>query len=266
MLTGLAAALAAAALFGVAAVLQAHRVRLLPQLQGGLGRFLVAGARDPVVLAVVAAYLGGFLLHAVAIVYLPLYLAQAAISLSMPITAITASRLLHEPLGWSRWLAVAAVTLGIVVLAVSSGDPGEPAAGTGLALAVWLLVAACVAAGVTLRRHPLWLGVASGTGYAGSAIAVRGIELRLSPAVLVTALAVPALGAVAFWLYSLALASTTVTPATAALIVMQTFVPALVGLALLGDGVRPGWWGGVAAGTALAVAGAVRLGDRAAPP
>ena len=46
---------------------------------------------------------------------------------------------------------------------------------------------------------------------------------------LVCALAVPALGLVAFWLYSLALSRTGVAAATGALIVLQTFVPAASG-------------------------------------
>ena len=42
----------------------------------------------PLILLVVAAYLAGFVLHAVAIWLLPLYLAQAAIALSLPVTAV----------------------------------------------------------------------------------------------------------------------------------------------------------------------------------
>lgn len=261
MAAGLAAALVAAVLFGVAAVVQARRVREVPRLQGGLGRFLLAGARDPVLLAVVAAYLVGFGLHAVAIWLLPLYLAQAAISVSMPVTALCAARLLHEPLGPARWVAVVVVTGGVALLAVGAGAPGEVVGGVGFAVVPVLLVVACLAGGLLLPGRPLWLGALSGTGYAGSAIAVRGVETALSPTVLVTAAAVPLLGVIAFWLYSLALAAAEAAPATAALIVTQTGVPALVGVALLGDTVRPGWWPAVVAGTVLAVAGAVRLGD-----
>ena len=45
-----------------------------------------------------------------------------------------------------------------------------------------------------------------------------------------------------------------------ALIVTQTFVPAAVGVALLGDGVRHGWWPAVAVGLVLSTSGAVLLG------
>ena len=54
------------------------------------------------------------------------------------------------------------------------------------------------------------------------------------------ALAVPAFSLVAFWLYSLGMERAPVSSVTAPLIVLQTFVPALVGVALLGDEVRAG--------------------------
>jgi hypothetical protein len=41
--------------------------------------------------------------------------------------------------------------------------------------------------------------------------------------------------------------------------VLQTFVPAAIGIAFLGDGVRDGWWPAIAAGLVLGVGGAVAL-------
>jgi hypothetical protein len=90
-------------------------------------------------------------------------------------------------------------------------------------------------------------------------VAVRGVGLPVSALVVLVALTVPAFGLVAFWLYSLGMHSEAVSAATAPMIVGQTFVPALVGVALLGDGVREGWWPAVAAGLALSTAGAVWL-------
>jgi len=52
-------------------------------------------------------------------------------------------------------------------------------------------------------------------------------------------------------------------PATsAALIVAQTFVPAAVGVAWLGDEVRAGWWPAVVVGLLLSTAGAAVLGQK----
>ena len=213
-----------------------------------------------------AAYLGGFVLHAVSIWLLPLYLAQAAISLSMPCTAVLSAHRLHEPLGLARWVAVVAVTGGIVLLALGAGEPGEVVTRWPFALSMVGLLVAVLAAGAVVRHRPTLLGAVAGLGYAGSALAVRGVGAELSAPVVVSALTVPALGLVAFWLYSLALARTTVAPATGALIVTQTFVPALVGIALLGDEVRNGWVGAVVAGLVLSVAGAVALSSGASAP
>jgi drug/metabolite transporter (DMT)-like permease len=259
VLVGLAAALGAAALFGWAAVVQARAVRAMPGTEERLGSFVRAAARDPLILLVVGAYLAGFVLHAVSIWLLPLYLAQAAISLSMPVTAVLSAHRLHEPLGPARWTAVGAVTVGIALLAAGAGAPGAVTTSWAFALSLVLGLAAVTVAGLAARGRPALLGAIAGCGYAGSALAVRGVGAEISGPVVVAALAVPAFGLVAFWLYSLALAKTGVASATAALIVLQTFVPAAIGIALLGDEVRAGWWPAVAAGLVLGVMGAVAL-------
>lgn len=259
MVVGLAAALGAAALFGWAAVVQARAVRAMPGTEERLASFVRAGVRDPLILLVVGAYLAGFVLHAVSIWLLPLYLAQAAISLSMPVTAVLSAQRLHEPLGPARWSAVVAVTVGIALLAAGAGAPGAVTTSWGFALSVLVGLAAVTVAGFAARGRAALLGALAGCGYAGSALAVRGIGAELSGPVVVAALAVPALGLVAFWHYSLALARTGVAAATGALIVLQTFVPAAVGVALLGDEVRGGWWPAVAVGLVLGVVGAVAL-------
>ena len=67
---------------------QAHAVRRFDTAPDSLVGFVLRSVRDPWILGVVAAYLAGFLLHAVAIWLLPLYLAQAAIAMSLPVTAV----------------------------------------------------------------------------------------------------------------------------------------------------------------------------------
>jgi len=98
---GLAAALVAALLFGLGAVVQAHAVRRMATPAVDLRGFLLSSARDPWTIGVVVAYLVGFVLHAVSIWLLPLYLAQAAIAMSLPVTAL-ASTVLRERLTRSR--------------------------------------------------------------------------------------------------------------------------------------------------------------------
>ena len=257
---GVAVGLLSAAVFGVAAVEQAQAVRGFEATPDGLVGFVVRSIRDVRTMLVVAAYLVGFVLHATAIWLLPLYLAQALVAMSLPVTALV-SRRVEDALHRTGWLAVGVVTIGLVLLSLGAGEPGEVQTTTGFVVAVWIGVAALGVASV-VGRHlagPL-LGLLAGLGYAGSAISVRGIGMPVDGVVIAAALAVPVFGLVAFWLYSLGMHRAAVPSTTASLIVAQTFVPAAVGVALLGDGVREGWWPAVTVGLVLSTAGAVVLG------
>jgi hypothetical protein len=132
---------------------------------------------------------------------------------------------------------------------------------TGFVVALWVGVATLGLASAAGRHLPgPMLGLLAGLGYAGSAVSVRGVGTPVDTVVVVAALAVPSFSLVAFWLYSLGMHRSAVASATASLIVAQTFVPAAVGVALLGDGVRDGWWPSVAIGLVLAMTGATVLG------
>lgn len=259
MVTGILAGLLGALLFGVGAVIQAHAVRRLDHSPDSLTGFVGASVRDPWTMLVLAMYLGGFVLHAVAIWMLPLYLAQAAVAMSLPVTAV-ASLVLHERLTPVHWSALLVVTGGLVLLALGSGSPGAVVVTPEFvsALAAGLVVVAALAFRGP-RLGGAALGTLAGLGYAGSALAVRGVDDQLELLVVAAALAVPSYSLLAFWLYSLGMDRAGVSSVTAPLIVVQTFVPALVGVALLGDGVRPGWWPAVVTGLVLATAGAILL-------
>lgn len=256
---GLGAALVAAVLFGGGAVVQAHAVRRLDAQPDRLVDFLLSSARDPWTLGVVIAYLVGFGLHAVAIWLLPLYLAQAAVAMSLPVTAI-ASTVLHERLRPLHWWALVVVVGGLVLLSVGSGDPGSLVVHEAFAICVWAGALALALAGWRgVRLGGAALGWLAGLGYAGSAIAVRGVGRPVTSAIVIAGAAVVVYGVLAFWLYSIALDRAPVSASTAPLIVGETFVPAAVGVLVLGDGVRPGWWPAVFAGLALSTVGAVMI-------
>lgn len=257
---GLVGGLVSAAVFGVAAVVQAAAVRDFDTQQPGLGGFVRRSVRDVRTMLVVAAYLVGFVLHAVAIWLLPLYLAQALVAMSLPVTAL-ASRRVESALSRRGWLAVALVTGGLVLLSLGAGEPGAIDVDGRFAAAVWAgVVLLGVATAVARRLNGPVLGLVAGLGYAGSAIATRGVGLPVDPVVVVVALAVPSLSVLAFYLYSLGMERTAVPATSASLVVAQTFVPSAVGVALLGDGVRDGWWPAVVAGLLLAMLGASVLG------
>ncbi|MBB6626458.1 hypothetical protein H5V45_03890 [Nocardioides sp. KIGAM211] len=260
-LVGLLAALVAAVLFGGGAVVQAHAVRRLDGTPTRIVDFLLRSARDPWTLAVVVAYLVGFVLHAVAIWLLPLYLAQAAVAMSLPVTAV-ASTAIKERLRPLHWWAIAVVVVGLVLLSAASGDPGSLVVHWYFAALVWAGALALALAGWRgVRLGGASLGWLAGLGYAGSAIAVRGVGTPVSAAIVIAGAAVVVYGVLAFWLYSIALDRAPVSASTAPLIVGETFFPAVVGVLLLGDGVRPGWWPAVVGGLVLSTAGAVLISN-----
>ena len=257
---GLSAGLLSAVVFGVAAVVQAHAVRRHEAAPDRLVGFVARSLRDGRMMVVVAAYLVGFLLHAVAIWLLPLYLAQALVAMSLPVSALASHRV-EDALHRAGWLAVGLVTVGLVLLSLGAGEPGDVVTTTTFVAILWVGVAALALASL-VGRHlagPV-LGLLAGLGYAGSAISVRGVGTPVDAVVVAAALAVPSFSLVAFWLYSLGMHGTAVPSTTASLIVAQTFVPAAVGVAFLGDGVREGWWPAIVVGLVLSTTGAVLLG------
>jgi drug/metabolite transporter (DMT)-like permease len=264
-LLGVVLGLLSAVVFGVAAVVQARAVRGFESSPDGLWGFVAVSVRDGRTMVVVAAYLVGFVLHAAAIWLLPLYLAQALVAMSLPVTALASHRV-EDRLHRTGWAAVGVVTLGLVLLSLGAGEPGDVQTTTRFVLALWVGVAALALASLAARHLPgPLLGLLAGLGYAGSAISVRGVGTPVDAVVVVAALAVPSFSLFAFWLYSLGMHRAAVPSTSAALIVAQTFVPAAVGVALLGDGVRDGWWPAVTAGLLLATGGAAVLAWQSAP-
>ncbi|MBA3234312.1 MAG: hypothetical protein H0T17_10275 [Propionibacteriales bacterium] len=263
---GLVAALAAAVVFGCAAIIQATAVRRLSATHARSASALLLLLRQPLFLVAVVLNLVGFLLHLVALRLIPLYLAQAGIAASLAVTALLAVVVLQERLGPHDWVAVAAVSLGLGLLAGASGDIGDKDASKGFvsclfaAIVLVALVGAAVARSRT-RFAATTLGLLAGLGFAGS-----GIAARILPALSVSNLwnapatyALPMSGGLAFVLYSLALQRGSVTTATAPMIVLQTMAPAVVGLALLGDEVRDGWGAVGVVGFVLTAVGAIAL-------
>ncbi|MET7279955.1 hypothetical protein ABZS29_17095 [Kribbella sp. NPDC005582] len=270
MILGLGSALGAAVLFGIASILQAVGSRKVPT-ESELDprrffRFVVALLRQPPFLGALVLQLAGFGLHFVALRLLPLYLAQAGIAVSLVVTALLATRLMSDHLSPVEWAAIVGVVVGLGLLAVSSGDAGPNVQHHGLTIGVvvGLIAIAVLGALVTRSQHGLataLLGLLAGLGYAGVAISARLLqdgslgELLRSP----TAYTLPLSGALAFVLYSLALQRGSVTLATTPMIALQTITPAVVGVAVLSDAVRAGWWPLAVLGFVLSAAGSVVL-------
>ena len=269
MVLGLLCALAAAVAFGVGALLQAVVARRETATDGVDPRLLLRLLRYPMYLAVLGLYLAGFALHFVALRTAPLFLAQAVISASVAVTAVLAAQVLGAPFGRVEQVAVLAVCAGLFVLAVAADGHGSVT--TTADERMWLLWASlgvAVTGGVVGRFHgetaTVLLSMVSGVGYAVVAVAGRVLpsfapsDLLADPATW----ALAASGVLAFLFYSTALQRAGVLASTSAVVVMQTAVPAVIGIALLGDTVDSGWGVGAAAAFVVALAGVVVLSSR----
>lgn len=262
----LAAALGAALAFGLAAVLQGLATRHAPDSGHLDPRLLLRLARQPVFLAAVGLNLTGFGLHVAALQSLPLFLVQAVIAASVAVTAVLSVRVFRIPLTGLQWAAVATACVGLALLTPSAetGGSAGPRAGERLVLLAVLL--ATLAAGALAGRlqgavGAAALGLLGGVGFGVVALAARllpslsPLEVVREPLAYLLVLA----GVVAFLLYSTAMQRGSVTTATAANVVTQTAVPAVVGVALLGDRIREGWGPVAVLGFALALGGALGL-------
>ena len=266
MLLGLSAALAAAVLYGVAAILQATGARRVARTDALDPRLLARILRQPTAVAALVLMLCGFLLHLAAVRLVPLFLAQAGIAVSLVVSALLAVVLFAERLRATEWGAVGAVFVGLLLLSASAGDVGDRSGGALLTVSLFVAVAVIAVLGAVASRYrgavsTAVLGLLAGLGYA-----IVGISARLLPGFgAVQLLRAPTTwsmvigGSLAFFLYSVALQRGVVTLATTPMIVTQTVAPAAVGVAVLGDGVRPGWAIAAALGFLVTVAAAGAL-------
>ena len=105
----------------------------------------------------------------------------------------------------------------------------------------------------------------AGLGFGATSLAVRAIEVPAERGVVPALLAQPATYLVpAFWIigliaYSPALEFTSLAQVIAVMLVTEVIAPGLIGIALLGDSVRPGWVWPMLIGLGVAVAGIATL-------
>ncbi|HEX6499822.1 MAG TPA: hypothetical protein VF054_12430 [Micromonosporaceae bacterium] len=266
MLAGLVAAVAAAICYGIASVLQALGANAAATTERVDPRLLVRVVRQGPFVAGLALDLCGFIAQLWALRVLPLFVVQAAIAGSLAVTAVVAVPLLSARLTAREWLAIIGVCAGLALLALSSASesprvPG-PAFGFALLGATALLALLGVAVGGWRgRSDAAALGAVAGLGFAIVALAARSLP-DLSPAHLIRSPSLYALaagGVVGFTTYAAGLQRGAVTTVTAALVVGETGVPAIVGVLLLGDRPRTGYVWAAVLGFALAVAAALEL-------
>jgi drug/metabolite transporter (DMT)-like permease len=287
MLASLIAALVSAFCYGVAAVIQAMAVRSASRRPARIRDGSPAAGRvDPGLIVRLlgqwrfVASLGidmtGFLAQLVALRRLPLFAVQAVIASNLAVTAVFAAWLMQVRLRLRECVAVTGVIVGVGLLGTSAGAEGaadvDPPFQIGLMVAVAVVALAGTAAARLHgpARTPL-LGACAGLGYAVLAVSARILpgfsvaQLVRSPA----AYTLAAAGIVSFMFYATALEGGSVTVATAAVVLVETVPPAIVGVMFLGDSTRHGLTGVAVSGFILAVASAValaRFGEAGEPP
>ncbi|MDT7577007.1 MAG: hypothetical protein QOH17_3340 [Pseudonocardiales bacterium] len=256
VLFGLLFALAAMVLNSVAGLLQSDATRRVSKR-----RPLVA---QPYYLGGLLIDLLGWVCTAAALRFLPVFAVQAVLGGSIALTALAARQLYGSTLRPLDRAAIGACVLGLVLVAASAGGD-RPSAVSVAAFVVLSIAAAGLAVATVLlwRAGRAWpLAIVAGLGFGGTSLAVRAFA---APPDLVGLFTQPApYLLVVFWTiglasYSRALVVGVLARVTAVFLVTEVIVPGLVGIALLGDAVRPGWWPVMAIGLVSAVAGVVVL-------
>jgi hypothetical protein len=268
---GLIGAFACAVCYGIGSILQAVgaartatgatldprlMVRLLRQ-----GPYLLGVGFDAV----------GFLASVLALRTLPLFLVESTVASSIGVTALLAARFLHVRLAPTEWAALGAVALGLVLLAASAQpDPGKAVSTRGGWLLLSGVLLAVAVAGVAERlgsaRAGAVLAADAGLAFGGVGVAARTLRVPDPLWHLVgqpTFWALIAYGALGMLFFSAALQRGSVTTATAITFAIETTVPALIGLTLLGDRARPGFAVVAVTGFVVALGGCLALARRA---
>jgi drug/metabolite transporter (DMT)-like permease len=237
------------------------------------------GSRRP--LALRPWYLVGLLVDAlawvctvVALRHLPVFAVQAILGGAIALTAVASWALYGVRLRIRDRFSVAACVLGLATIAASA--QGEaPAEFSALAILVLssAVAALAVAAIAVWRLAAAWpLSLIAGLGFGGTSLAVRAVHLPAGVEVDVVALATqPATYLIGvFWVigittYSRALVIGNLSSVTAVFATTEVLAPGLVGIVLLGDEIRAGWWIPFGAGMVVAVVGVVVLAKAPVP-
>ncbi len=269
MVFGLFFALAATVLNSIAGLLQSDATRRVRK-----GKPLIV---QPHYLVGLVVDLLGWVCTAAALRFLPVFAVQAVLGGSIALTALAARQLYGSTLRQRDRVAVGACLLGLALVAASAAGHG-PAAVSVTAFVVLSIAAVGLAVATFLlwRKRRAWpLAVVAGLAFGGTSLAVRAFAAPPDgQTLLVGLLAQPApylvvvFCVVGQFSYSRALAVGVLSRVTAVFLVTEVVVPGLVGIVLLGDAVRAGWWAAMMIGLVLAVGGVVVLANSPsqAPP
>jgi drug/metabolite transporter (DMT)-like permease len=274
MVLGLLGALSCAVAYGIATVLQAVATRRVATTEGFDPRLLVRLARSVPYVASLALDGAGFAAVVLALRTLPLFLVQAAVASSVGVTALIAAWWLKVRLGRREIAGLVGLGVGLALLALAAEPEAAsplPPAGGWIVLAGVVPVAALVvtAARWSPARATIGLAIGAGLGFGGVGIAARVLPVPHPWWTIVaapTAWSLAGYSALALYCYAAALQRGRVTVVAAVTFAVETVVPALIGLTLLGDRARPGYGAVAAAGFVVTLGAAVQLARMAEVP
>jgi drug/metabolite transporter (DMT)-like permease len=264
----IATALAAAVLYGAGAAAEQRQAAAAPLSSAGRPRLLFLLVRQPLWLLGIAAQIGGFAAHAVALRSGPLATVQMLVAAELVVAVVIVRIWSGRPLSRASWAAALTVVAGIAAfLAVTSSGhahaAGRPdyavAAGLGAATTgAGALAAAAVGLRATGRRRAVLLAVAAGLADSCSAVVTMAFSHVAShgPAAIVTSWTVYAV--VVCGVGNVLLTQTAYQTGrpmvTLPIIAAVTPVASVaIGIGLLGETPRTGVAGGIAAGLAVLV-------------
>lgn len=208
----------------------------------------------------------GWAFSVVALRFLPVFEVQAVLAGAIATTALLGRWFYGTVLRPVDRVAIGACLLGLTLVAASAEGFSPPGISTAAQLWLFAGFGVLVAALVALWRAEAWpLSVLAGLGFGGTSVAVRAVDTPAGHVDLGMLLVQPPVYLViGFWLigligWSRALGVGSLASVTAVFMVTEVVAPGTVGIALLGDQVRPGWWPAMVLGMVLAVMGSVVL-------
>jgi drug/metabolite transporter (DMT)-like permease len=209
----------------------------------------------------------GWLLSLVALVRLPLFVVQAVVAGAIGFVVLFAALIEHVRPTKRQVGFLIALGVGLLGLAVSGAPEAARRTEASFTWAIWAAVIVIGIAGTLVPRHvgahraSAVLGALAGLAFGGTALCARSIAgdigLQIVRDPLAWALVVFGVMGLAF--YAAALQRGSVTIASAWLFTAETVIPAIVGLAVLGDRARSGLEGVAIVSFVVAVAAAVGL-------
>jgi hypothetical protein len=264
----IAAALAAAVLYGTGAALEQRQAAAAPQSSAGRPGLLFLLARQPLWLLGMAVQIGGFATHAIALRAGPLAIVQMLVSGELVVAVVIVRIWSGRPLSRAAWASALTVVAGVgAFLALTSSGHGHASGRPDYVMAAALGAAvtgaaalATAAAGLRAagRRRAVLLAVAAGLADSCSAVVTLAFShvaghgaVALFTSWTIYALVVCGVGNVLLTQTAYQTGRPMITlPIISA---VTPVVSVAVGIGLLGETLRTGVAGAVAAGVAVLV-------------